>query len=48
MSQREYCQEKGLKRREEAARKHPIKQMAVRLQRHADEYAEMAYQNSYG
>ncbi|GEM_PF-3548334 len=32
----------------EAPRKHPINKMAVRLQRHADEYVKMAYQGSYG
>jgi CHASE3 domain sensor protein len=32
----------------EAARKHPINQMAVRLQRHANEYVKFAYQGSYG
>jgi len=32
----------------EAARKHPINQMAVRLQRHADEYVKFAYQGNYG
>jgi integrase/recombinase XerD len=32
----------------EAARKHPINQMAVRLQRHADEYMKLSYQGKYG
>jgi len=31
----------------EAARKYPINQMAVRLQRQANEYAKMAYQGAY-
>jgi site-specific recombinase XerD len=32
----------------EAVRKHPINQMAFRLQRHADEYMKMSYQGRYG